>query len=195
MSIPHFLLPRGAPSPRTLLSLARTPPRTTHPPPTRCASSSSSKKDKPHVLEKPDKFRPPSHPARRVVQTRNGRLVNPGPVNYGPRLSDAEKEKQKQTQYPNMFPPEGTVMYRFLTNRWIHIWIAMVSSSFPSLANPTDQPMVFCGYACTHILDEGYEANARLSRASSPPSQPSPSQRTSNGPRRSRTSCPPGRVF
>lgn len=84
-------------------------------------------KDKQILLEKPDKFRPPSHPARRVLQTRNGRLVNPGPINYpGPKLSEKEKEELKHRRYPHMFPPEGTVMFKFLTNRWIHVWIAMV---------------------------------------------------------------------
>ncbi|PLB55700.1 hypothetical protein P170DRAFT_400033 [Aspergillus steynii IBT 23096] len=129
VTIPQFLLPRGAPSTRSFLSLARTQSKAPTPSASRrCASSSSrssSKDDKPRVLEKPDKFRPPSHPARRVMQTRNGRIVNPNPVNYGPRLSEAEKQAQKEKQYPNMFPPEGTVMHRFLTNRWIHIWIAM----------------------------------------------------------------------
>jgi hypothetical protein len=59
------------------------------------------------------------------VQTRNGRVVN-----YpGPKLSEKEEAEQKTRQYPNMFPPEGTVMFSFLTSRWIHIWIAMVRCS------------------------------------------------------------------
>ncbi|KAI9368443.1 hypothetical protein BJX61DRAFT_218912 [Aspergillus egyptiacus] len=117
LTISNFLLPRGIPSNRTLLALstrnaARNPPR-------RCASSSSN--EKPRVLAKPDKFRPPSHPARRVVPTRNGKVVN-----YpGPPLSEKEKEERNTRKYPNMFPPEGTVMFKFLTSRWIHIWIAM----------------------------------------------------------------------
>ncbi|KAL2825158.1 hypothetical protein BDW59DRAFT_74745 [Aspergillus cavernicola] len=124
-SIPPFLLPRGIPSSRTLLALSPRPnhPRTTR----RCKSSSSSSSSnnptpsKPRVLAKPDKFRPPSHPARRVVQTKNGKVLN-----YpGPRPSEKEQEEQKTRQYPKMFPPEGTVMFRFLTSRWIHIWIAM----------------------------------------------------------------------
>ncbi|RDW90339.1 uncharacterized protein DSM5745_02114 [Aspergillus mulundensis] len=122
--IPPFLLPRGIPSRQALLSLSRsartTGPSTTH----RCASSKSKSKDasgKPRVLAQPDKFRPPSHPARRVVNTRNGKVVN-----YpGPKLSKEEEAERANKQYPNMFPPEGTVMFRFLTSRWIHIWIAM----------------------------------------------------------------------
>jgi hypothetical protein len=62
------------------------------------------------------------------MQTRNGKLVGPAnPYNYpGPPLSEKEKEEQKTKQYPNMFPPEGTVLHKFLTSRWIHVWIAMV---------------------------------------------------------------------
>ncbi|KAB8076652.1 hypothetical protein BDV29DRAFT_83206 [Aspergillus leporis] len=121
VTVPQFLLPRGIPSARAFQSLNRA--TATHQHITRrCASDNR----KPRVLEQPDKFRPPSHPARRVVQTRNGKIIGREPVNYpGPKLSEKEKEEQKHRQYPNMFPPEGTVMYKFLTNRWIHIWIAM----------------------------------------------------------------------
>ncbi|KAL5336453.1 hypothetical protein BJX70DRAFT_282179 [Aspergillus crustosus] len=114
LPIPRFLLPRGIPS----LPTRSLPPRTAH----RCASTTPKSKDtKPRVLPQPDKFRPPSHPARRVVATRNGRVVN-----YpGPKFSEKEEAERKTRQYPNMFPPEGTVMFRFLTSRWIHIWIAM----------------------------------------------------------------------
>ncbi|KAL4938683.1 hypothetical protein BDV06DRAFT_200321 [Aspergillus oleicola] len=127
--IPPFLLPRGIPSRQTLLVLTKTNPRaptaTLH---HRNASNKYPRKPKPQsteepqrVLEKPDKFRPPSHGARRVVQTRNGKVVN-----YpGPKFSEKEEAERKTKKYPNMFPPEGTVMYKFLTSRWIHVWIAM----------------------------------------------------------------------
>jgi hypothetical protein len=128
-TIPPFLLPRGIPTSRTLLALSTR--RTTNAATKlqqisrRCASSTSKDNGKQRTLEQPDKFRPPSHPARRVVQTRNGRVVN-----YpGPKLSEKEEAEQKTRQYPNMFPPEGTVMFSFLTSRWIHIWIAMVRCS------------------------------------------------------------------
>ncbi|KAK2758277.1 hypothetical protein FQN54_004122 [Arachnomyces sp. PD_36] len=81
------------------------------------------------TLEKPDKFRPPSHPARRVMLP-GGRTANaaniPAPRNYpGPARSAEEVEASKTKRYPNSFPPEGTVMHRFLTNRGIHVWISM----------------------------------------------------------------------
>ncbi|KAL4920162.1 hypothetical protein BDW62DRAFT_177765 [Aspergillus aurantiobrunneus] len=118
--IPPFLLPRGIPSTRTLLALSN--PNPVAAPARRCASTKrSAAEDKPRVLEKPDKFRPPSHGARRVVPTRNGKVVN-----YpGPKFSEKEEAERAIKKYPNMFPPEGTVMFRFLTSRWIHIWIAM----------------------------------------------------------------------
>lgn len=122
VTIPQFLLPRGAPSARTLRHLTR---RTQTQTPKRHASSENG----PRVLEKPDKFRPPSHPQRRVVPTRNGQVVN-----YpGPRLTEKEKEAREKRQYPHMFPNEGTVMYKFLTNRGIHVWIAFVRFPFPFL--------------------------------------------------------------
>jgi hypothetical protein len=83
------------------------------------------------ILEKPDKFRPPSHPQRIVSPART---PSGQPVNYGPRLTAKEREEQNKKQYPSMFPPEGTVMFNFLTSRWIHVWIAMVSG-FTFLSN------------------------------------------------------------
>ncbi|KAJ6182240.1 hypothetical protein N7485_000882, partial [Penicillium canescens] len=47
------------------------------------------------------------------------------PFEYGPRTTPKEIEEQNTKQYPNMFPPQGTVMHKFLTSKWIHIWIAM----------------------------------------------------------------------
>ncbi|PYH99599.1 hypothetical protein BO71DRAFT_415324 [Aspergillus ellipticus CBS 707.79] len=125
-TIPQFLLPRGAPSPFALRALTlRTTTTTTTAriTSTRCASSTTDKtnSNKQRVLSKPDKFRPPSHPARRVLQPRSG-----APMNYpGPKLTEQEKAERESKKYPNMFPPEGTVMFWFLTHRWIHIWIAM----------------------------------------------------------------------
>jgi hypothetical protein len=131
-TIPQFLLPRGI-SQRTLRYVAVTTSRQQVIAANRRGFASMSSKaqaqteEKARVLGQPDKFRPPSHPARRVMQTRNGKVVNAAPYNYpGPPPSAKEKEEQKTRRYPNMFPPEGTVMYKFLTTRWIHVWIAMV---------------------------------------------------------------------
>ncbi|OAL72403.1 hypothetical protein A7D00_3402 [Trichophyton violaceum] len=120
-SIPSFLLPRGGLSQSSLQYLRITPRRTL----LRHANFSSSSAShaaptKPRVLEKPDKFRPPSHPARRVVNP------NKTPRNYpGPPPTAKEIEDRKTKRYPNMFPPEGTVLFKFLTNKGIHVWISM----------------------------------------------------------------------
>ncbi|KAJ5647008.1 hypothetical protein N7490_003380 [Penicillium lividum] len=121
--IPHFLLPRGLPTARTLRTLQHRSLNSSFS--TTSAVSRMNKKPetrKNRILEKPDKFRPPSHPQRLVSPART---PSGQPVNYGPRLTAAEREAQNKKQYPSMFPPEGTVMFKFLTSRWIHVWIAM----------------------------------------------------------------------
>ena len=134
-SLQSFLLPRGIP--RTAmwlfprgngyrLRLVRITPR--HPGSRTYASSSTSSSKKPHVLSKPDKFRPPSHPSRKVMK---GNRSAPPPRNYpGPKQTAEEAEAQKTKWYPHMFPPEGSMMYRFLTNKVIHFIIPMVRRFF-----------------------------------------------------------------
>ncbi|OJD37709.1 major facilitator superfamily [Diplodia corticola] len=83
--------------------------------------AAASKKDdsKPRVLEKPDKFRPPSHAARLPSNRKKPQYT------YGPRLTEEELAQQKRKKYPNMMPPEGTPMYYFLTNRMLHVYISL----------------------------------------------------------------------
>ncbi|PGH03878.1 hypothetical protein AJ79_07236 [Helicocarpus griseus UAMH5409] len=127
--IPPFLLPRGI-SKNILLFLNNARNNARPQPQLRqkfSTSSNSSAKTPPsggRVLEKPDRFRPPSHPSRRVMNPRRGAAAEPR--NYpGPKLSEAEAAEKKTKKYPNMFPPEGTVMHKFLTSRGIHVWISM----------------------------------------------------------------------
>src|SRR2546423_5191091 len=80
--------------------------------------ASTTTPPKTFVLEKPDKFRPPSHPQR---------LNRKPPRQYpGPPLSESERQAQKTRRYPHMFPNEGTALHWFLTNKWIHMWISLV---------------------------------------------------------------------
>ena len=93
--------------------------RLTAPPTCHASTVATPPKGKPIVLEQPDKFRPPSHPARL-----NARRV---PRSYpGPPLPKAEKEAQATRKYPHTFPNEGTRMYWFLTNKYVHLWITLV---------------------------------------------------------------------
>jgi hypothetical protein len=74
---------------------------------------------RPLVLEKPDKFRPPSHPSRK-----------PGPRrSFGPRLTNEEMEAQKTKEYPHMMPPEGSFKHKLLTSRGFHVWLSMVPTT------------------------------------------------------------------
>ncbi|KIX97287.1 uncharacterized protein Z520_06739 [Fonsecaea multimorphosa CBS 102226] len=85
-------------------------------------STSTNSSGKPIVLEQPDKFRPPSHPARL------GRARRPTPGGggaYNQGTTAEERERQKSRSYPHMFPNKGTFMHWFLTDRWIHLWITM----------------------------------------------------------------------
>lgn len=89
--------------------------------------------NKPRVLEKPARFNPPSHGSRRSRPQRS----------YGAALSDAELDAQKSKRYPNMMPPEGTLLHWLLTNRALHLWITLVSSSTESRRSrrPTNQSL------------------------------------------------------
>jgi len=89
--------------------------------PVRNASTRAPETDKSRILEKPAKFNPPSHGSRRVR-----------PRSYpGPRITDAEREAMKTKRYPNMMPPEGSFLWRFLTDRKLHMWITLVTFPYP----------------------------------------------------------------
>lgn len=74
--------------------------------------------NKPIVLEQPDKFRPPSHPAR--IRSRRPRMY------YGKDLTEDDKHELESKNYPYMFPAKNTMMNKFLTSRYIHALIALV---------------------------------------------------------------------
>lgn len=80
--------------------------------------ASSAPPPKPRLLEKPDRFNPPSHPSRLRSKHRS----------YGAPLSDHERKAQKTRSYPHMMPAEGTFTHWFLTNKSIHLWISIVCS-------------------------------------------------------------------
>jgi len=78
--------------------------------------ASTSPPPKPRVLEKPERFNPPSHPSR----------IRSKPRFYGPALSEHERQAQKTRRYPHMMPPEGSFMHWFLTDRTVHLYITLV---------------------------------------------------------------------
>ena len=81
--------------------------------------NASSQPPKPRLLEKPERFNPPSHPSR----------IRAKPKYYGAPLSEHERQAQKERRYPHMMPPKGTFMFWFLTDRSLHLYITMVCHS------------------------------------------------------------------
>ncbi|KAK4551809.1 hypothetical protein LTR86_010895 [Recurvomyces mirabilis] len=77
--------------------------------------NASSQPPKPRLLEKPERFNPPSHPSR----------IRAKPKYYGAPLSEHERQAQKERRYPHMMPPKGTFMHWFLTDRSLHLYITM----------------------------------------------------------------------
>ncbi|KAI2632039.1 hypothetical protein GGR54DRAFT_14706 [Hypoxylon sp. NC1633] len=71
---------------------------------------------KPLVLEKPEKFNPPSHGAR---------LPRSTPKHYGGAMSDAELQAQIEKTYPGLPPPENTWTHSFLNSRGTHLFITL----------------------------------------------------------------------
>ena len=82
--------------------------------PIRQASSTTSP-PKPRLLEKPERFNPPSHPSR----------LRSRPRQHGPPISEAERQAQKSRRYPHMMPPEGSFLHWFLSSRAVHTWITL----------------------------------------------------------------------
>ncbi|QIX02253.1 hypothetical protein AMS68_007770 [Peltaster fructicola] len=78
-------------------------------------TASTTSPPKPRLLEKPERFNPPSH----------GQRLKQKPKTYGAPLSEAAREAQKTKQYPHMMPPQGTFLHWFLTNRTIHTFITL----------------------------------------------------------------------
>ncbi|XXG97166.1 Ribosome biogenesis ATPase rix7 [Hypoxylon texense] len=71
---------------------------------------------KPLVLEKPEKFNPPSHGAR---------LPRSTPKHYGGPMSDAELQAQNVKTYPGLPPPDNTWTHWFIHSRSIHLFITL----------------------------------------------------------------------
>lgn len=101
------------------------------------ASPSPPDPKKPIVLEQPDKFRPPSHGARRNARSSTNTY---GAGAYNQNMTAAQLESSKTKSYPHMFPPEGSRMYWSLTTRWVHVVFTFVrtTSSSPIVPETTN---------------------------------------------------------
>ncbi|KAI0025666.1 hypothetical protein F4780DRAFT_719431 [Xylariomycetidae sp. FL0641] len=68
------------------------------------------------VLEKPERFNPPSH---------GSRLPRSTPKHYGGPMSAEEVQAQSQKSYPGLPPPPNTWSHWFIHSRGIHLTITM----------------------------------------------------------------------
>ncbi|KAK8193701.1 hypothetical protein IWZ00DRAFT_543524 [Phyllosticta capitalensis] len=116
-SIPRALLRLNASRQLSARPLLQTP-SALHAAAIRYASSKTPSENKPRILEKPDKFRPPSHGAKLPTRKRPT-------YQYGPSLTPEELEAQKTKKYPNMEPPKGTWAYYLVKSVRFHSFIAL----------------------------------------------------------------------
>ncbi|ROW03726.1 hypothetical protein VMCG_05471 [Cytospora schulzeri] len=77
-------------------------------------------KGKPIVLEKPEKFNPPSHGARLPNKNRPQQFQH-----YGGSLSADDLAAQRKKEYPGLPAPEGTFGHWFWHSRALHLSITM----------------------------------------------------------------------
>jgi hypothetical protein len=71
------------------------------------------------VIPQPDKYRPPSHSARKLNRNLENKI-------YGAPVSEEDKKRMATKKYPNMMSPEGSFSYWFFHNKSIHLWITLV---------------------------------------------------------------------
>ncbi|KAI0541659.1 hypothetical protein GGR58DRAFT_410793 [Xylaria digitata] len=71
---------------------------------------------KPIVLEKPERFNPPSHGSRLPRSTLR---------HYGGSMTAEEVQAQSQRTYPGLPPPPNTWSHWFINNRGIHMFITL----------------------------------------------------------------------
>lgn len=120
-SIPRFLLPQNGLIWRGISHTGRT--SRSNRVAVRFSSSSSTTPPAPpasgpRVLEKPERFNPPSHGARLPRK-------NATPRHYGGDLSQQEKTEQAVREYPMTPPVNGTWAHRLLYSPWLHVTITV----------------------------------------------------------------------
>ncbi|GAP89006.2 putative major facilitator superfamily protein [Rosellinia necatrix] len=111
----------AAPTPATPKPMAAREPIThsVAPEPTTAAAAAAAPSvdpSKPIVLEKPERFNPPSHGAR---------LPRSRPKHYGGPTTAEEVKAQSQRTYPGLPPPPNTWSHWFINNRGIHMFITL----------------------------------------------------------------------
>ncbi|KAI0878474.1 hypothetical protein GGS24DRAFT_443050 [Hypoxylon argillaceum] len=101
----------------TFVRKATTPPTPTASKPVESAAAPPPvDPSKPIVLEKPERFNPPSHGAR---------LPRSTPKHYGGPMSAGEIQAQRLKSYPGLPPPPNTWSHWFINKRGFHLFITL----------------------------------------------------------------------
>lgn len=109
--------PKTAPTTKPPTAWRPATPKTPTSAPKAKVSPPPADPSKPIVLEKPERFNPPSHGAR---------LPRATPKHYGGPLTHDQVQTQKTKDYPGLPPPPNTWSHWFLHNRHIHMFITLV---------------------------------------------------------------------
>ncbi|KAI1287214.1 hypothetical protein F5Y03DRAFT_124050 [Xylaria venustula] len=106
-----------APTPATPTAPAAKPAvRAVAPKPAVATTRPTPDPSKPIVLEKPERFNPPSH---------GSRLPRSTPRHYGGAMTAEEVQAQSRKSYPGLPPPPDTWSHWFINNRGIHMFITL----------------------------------------------------------------------
>ncbi|KAI0518227.1 hypothetical protein F5B22DRAFT_600368 [Xylaria bambusicola] len=109
--------PKTAPAPTSTTPAPSTEkPRVQAAAPKTAAAPPKADPSKPIVLEKPERFNPPSH---------GSRLPRSTPRHYGGSMTAEEVKLQSRRTYPGLPPPPNTWSHWFINNRGIHIFITL----------------------------------------------------------------------
>ncbi|KAK7753853.1 hypothetical protein SLS62_004219 [Diatrype stigma] len=84
--------------------------------PSTAAAAAGPPSSKPIVLEKPERFNPPSH---------GKRLPRSVPKHYGGAATAEEVQARKAKQYPGLPPPDNTWSHWVIHSRGIHLFITL----------------------------------------------------------------------
>ncbi|KAI8631039.1 hypothetical protein F5Y19DRAFT_43434 [Xylariaceae sp. FL1651] len=113
---PEVPLTPAAPVPATEPTVQAVAPKPTTTPTKPTVAPPAADPSKPIVLEKPERFNPPSHGAR---------LPRSTPKHYGGPMTTEEVQAQSKKSYPGLPPPNDSWSHWFINSRAIHMVITL----------------------------------------------------------------------
>ncbi|KAI0432879.1 hypothetical protein F5Y09DRAFT_339239 [Xylaria sp. FL1042] len=115
-AVPTSTAPTTSPAPASAPAPASKPVVQAVAPKPAVTPPSTPSPSKPIVLEKPERFNPPSH---------GSRLPRSTPRHYGGSMTAEEVQAQSQRSYPGLPPPPNSWSHWFIHNTSIHAFISL----------------------------------------------------------------------